>query len=161
MSVHFCEFPWNMVPQLTTREWIVVDVGPTHWVPSRGRSESAALGVCVCLYIHTHSECCRFTSAARRYPVRYTISKVSTGIPWSWSNVADMSCKNSVNSLGLSIQPCRTPSSLFNMSLIRESYFTGHPSLENMLLITIEKLYWLIYVITLSKLPSIPLFNNL
>ena len=25
---------------------------------------------CVCsLYIHTHSECCRFTSAARRYPV--------------------------------------------------------------------------------------------
>ena len=24
-----------------------------HWVPSRGRSESAALGVCVSLYTHT------------------------------------------------------------------------------------------------------------
>ena len=57
---------------------------------------------------------------------RYTISKVSTAIPWSWSNDADMSCENSVNSLGLSIPPCRTPYSLFNMSLIRESHFTRH-----------------------------------
>ena len=61
---------------------------------------------------------------------RYTISKASTGIPWSWSNDTDISCKNTVNSLGLSIPPCRTPYSLFNMSLIRESHFTWHSALE-------------------------------
>ena len=66
--------------------------GGGHWVPSRGRSESAALGVCVrrgrsesaalgvCVrrgrsesaalgVCVTHSECCQFTSAARQYPV--------------------------------------------------------------------------------------------
>ena len=35
-----------------------------------------------CLYIHTHSECCRFTSAARRYPVVTSIIHTSsTPIP--------------------------------------------------------------------------------
>ena len=31
--------------------------------------------VCMSLYIHTHSECCRFTSAARRYPVHIPTSE--------------------------------------------------------------------------------------
>ena len=53
-----------------------------------------------------------------------------------------------VNSLGLIIPPCRTPISLFNMSLMRESHFTRHSALENMLFIMF------------SKLPSIPLLNN-
>ena len=31
-----------------------------------------------CLYIHTHSECCRFTSAARRYPVLFWVKRSDT-----------------------------------------------------------------------------------
>ena len=30
-----------------------------HWVPSRGRSESAALGVCVYIYIKTYTHTLR------------------------------------------------------------------------------------------------------
>ena len=33
-----------------------------------------------CLYIHTHSECCRFTSAARRYPVLPSDTLSSPGL---------------------------------------------------------------------------------
>ena len=61
-----------------------------------------------------------------------------------------MSCKNSVDSLGLSIPPCRTTYSLFNMSLYASPILHGmHSALENMLFITF------------SKLPYISLFNDL
>ena len=80
---------------------------------------------------------------------KYTINKVSKGIPSPWSNDLDISCRNSVNNLGLSIPPCRTPNSLFNISLMHESHFTRHSALENILFITFK------------KLPSIPLLSNL
>ena len=42
-----------------------------HWVTSRGRIQSGTLRS-MCIYkIHT-PECCRLTSAARRYPVIHT-----------------------------------------------------------------------------------------
>ena len=75
--------------------------------------------------------------------------QVSTGIPSPWSNDLDISCRNSVNNLGLGIPPCRTPNSLFNISLMHESHFTRHSALENILFITFK------------KLPSIPLLSNL
>ena len=80
---------------------------------------------------------------------KYTINKVSTVIPSPWSNDLDISCRNYVNNLGLSIPPCRTPNSLFNISLMHESHFTRHSALENILFITFK------------KLPSIPLLSNL
>ena len=48
-----------------------------HWVTSRGQSQSATLGsMCVCK-IHT-PECCRLTSAARRFPVIHTNAVAGT-----------------------------------------------------------------------------------
>ena len=46
---------------------IIISDSKMQRVTSRGQSESATLVMCE--YIHTHSECCRFPSAARRHPV--------------------------------------------------------------------------------------------
>ena len=42
-------FSWSWIQWKKTS----LGEGPNHWVPSRGRSESAALGVCVHIKTHT------------------------------------------------------------------------------------------------------------
>ena len=85
---------------------------------------------------------------------KYTISKVSTKIRRSWSNDLDISCRNSVNNFGLSIPPCRTPNSLFNISLMHDSHLTRHSALENILFIYIYIHYCCLFLcsVTYSRL---------
>ena len=64
------DYETPIIPQLAATALILPS--DTLGTVSRPKWIGSTRSVCVyikTLYIHTHSECCRFTSAARRYPV--------------------------------------------------------------------------------------------